>query len=60
MIEDGFYKIYVVSSVPECGIIGDNQVIDIFFAWVPEMPELYWPGVPYLGDQTEGDDDTDD
>ena len=33
---------------PESGIWGDGQVIYVHLNKLPEMPQLAWPGVPFL------------
>ncbi len=47
-IDDGFYRITVITSLPASGIIGDGQVIDMVFVKTDEKPMLRWPGVPNL------------
>jgi len=47
-LADGFYRVTVYSSVPESGIIGDDQTIYLHFERTDRMPTLKWDGVPQL------------
>lgn len=48
VLEDGFYHITLNTRKPESGIWGDGQVIYVHLNKLPEMPQLAWPGVPFL------------
>ncbi len=47
-LPDGYYHITVCTKKPESGYWGDAQIICLYFNELEEMPELIWPGVPYL------------
>lgn len=47
-VEDGFYHITLNTRKPESGIWGDRQVIFVYLNKLSQMPDLAWPGVPYL------------
>lgn len=47
-LPDGYYHITVCTKKPESGYWGDDQIICLYFNELEEMPELTWPGVPYL------------
>ena len=47
-LPDGYYHITVCTRRPESGYWGDDQMICLYFNKREEMPELIWPGVPYL------------
>jgi len=47
-LDDGFYRLVVLTKKPESGIWGDKQEIYIFFEKQSEMPQLTWEGVPDL------------
>ncbi len=45
-LENGFYNITLCGDVPSSGIIGDNQVIELFLSKVSQMPVIDSRGVP--------------
>ncbi len=45
---DGYYEMTVCTCMPESGYWGSDQTIYIYLNQVEKMPELTWPGVPYL------------
>lgn len=47
-VEDGFYHITLNTRKPESGIWGDRQVIYVYLNQLDQMPDLTWPGVPFL------------
>ena len=47
-LPDGYYHITACTRKPESGYWGDDQIICLYFNKLEEMPELTWPGVPYL------------
>lgn len=47
-LEDGFYHITLNTRKPKSGLWGDRQVIYVYLNKMPQMPELAWPGVPFL------------
>jgi hypothetical protein len=47
-LEDGFYHISLLSSVPESSIRGRNQIIQVYLQRLDRMPELSHTGVPQL------------
>ncbi|MGA9998452.1 MAG: hypothetical protein WBP93_23765 [Pyrinomonadaceae bacterium] len=47
-LEDGYYHITLHSNRPESGILGDNQIIWMYFNKLPSMPALSTQGVPTL------------
>ncbi|MHC2068522.1 hypothetical protein ACYFX5_13740 [Bremerella sp. T1] len=48
LLRDGAYRVMVCSNTPPSGQLGDNQMIDIYFQRVDELPEVSLPGAPYL------------
>jgi hypothetical protein len=49
-IPDGIYHVTVCSNVPESGVIGDGQTIQIYLQPLKEFPILKYAGVPQLCD----------
>lgn len=49
-VEDGWYRLTLASSPPPSGIVGDDQVIDIWMEPADDKPALRWEGVPSLCD----------
>lgn len=47
-IDNGYYHITLYSNIPSSGILGDDQIIWMYFNMLPDMPELYPHGVPTL------------
>lgn len=47
-MDDGFYHVTLCSDVPESGILGDNQRIDVYFQTLDTFPELAKKGIPTL------------
>lgn len=47
-LSDGFYHITLCTNIPETGVIGDNQIINIYFNKLDKMPKLKFDGVPTL------------
>lgn len=49
-LENGYYQITLFGELPESGIIGDNQVINVYLNKLQDMPELKYNGVPIYCD----------
>lgn len=49
-LENGFFHVTLLSLPPQSGVIGDNQLIDMFLHKLdtPEMPAIALSGVPNL------------
>lgn len=47
-MKNGWSRLTVCSSRPASGILGDGQVISIYFESWPDKPSLRWEGVPQL------------
>jgi hypothetical protein len=47
-LDDGIYHVTLCSSRPNTGVVGDNQVIDVYFKRLPEFPRLTKDGIPTL------------
>jgi hypothetical protein len=47
-LPSGYYLITVFSSLPASGLLGDGQVIGLFFERTDQPPDLGWQGVPDL------------
>jgi hypothetical protein len=47
-LADGYYHVTVCSDMPESGRLGDNQIIDIYFASINDLPILRWEAIPML------------
>jgi hypothetical protein len=47
-LEDGFYHVTLCSNLPESGILGDNQTIDMYLQKLDSFPKLAKQGVPTL------------
>lgn len=47
-LPDGIYHITILSNTPPSGLLGDNQVIDIYFAKQSKYPDLAKEGIPSL------------
>jgi hypothetical protein len=47
-LDDGFYHITLLSRMPPSGSLGDDQEILVYLNKLPEMPKLYYDGVPAL------------
>ncbi len=47
-VPDGFHRITILSSPPPSGILGDGQVVHLWFEPVPTKPILHYHGVPML------------
>lgn len=45
-LENGCYHITVFSDLPESGIRGDKQIINIYFNKLNEFPKIKYNGVP--------------
>ena len=45
---DGIYHVTLFTSIPPSGIIGDHQIIRVFFQKLDAMPALSKTGLPYL------------
>ncbi|MEW4455458.1 hypothetical protein AB1L30_22505 [Bremerella sp. JC817] len=48
LLEDGIYEVTITSNTPASGILGDHQVVDIYFERVESLPQLRLRGAPYL------------
>lgn len=46
--EDGWYRLTVCTTSPKSGILGDNQLVEIWMEPVSSKPALRWDGVPSL------------
>lgn len=46
IVDNGYYHISLLGNMPVSGIIGNNQVIDVYINSVPEMPKLRFEGIP--------------
>lgn len=47
-LDDGFYHVTLCSNRPPSGILGDQQVIDVYLQPLDEFPELSKEGIPTL------------
>jgi hypothetical protein len=47
-LPEGNYEVTLCSDVPKSGIIGRDQVIDIYFKRVIELPRTSFKGIPEL------------
>lgn len=47
-IDPGYYHITLCTRKPDSGILGDEQTIFVYLNQLEAMPELTWPGVPWL------------
>lgn len=47
-VENGCYEVIVCSWIPESGIRGDHQRIDMYLNQVDTLPKLRYKGVPSL------------
>lgn len=47
-LDDGFYHITLLSNMPPSGILGEDQIIQVYLQQLPEMPKLRYNGVPTL------------
>jgi hypothetical protein len=47
-LPSGIYHVTLVSDRPPSGILGDNQIIDIYFNRLPAFPPLAKEGIPTL------------
>lgn len=47
-LEDGFYHVTLCSDLPESGILGDNQEIEVYLQKLDAFPRLATQGVPTL------------
>ncbi len=47
-LDNGFYRLTLLSNDPESGILGDDQVIAVYIEHVPALPKLRYDGVPTL------------
>ena len=47
-LEDGVYHLTLCSDVPDSGLLGDSQEIEIYFNALSEFPALARQGVPSL------------
>jgi hypothetical protein len=47
-VASGYYHVTLCSSAPESGILGDEQVIDVYLNALPSLPSLKYDGVPTL------------
>jgi hypothetical protein len=53
-VADGWYRMTVFSSRPASGILGQDQVINIYLEPVANKPQLRWEGVPLLCEMDAG------
>lgn len=47
-LEDGFYHVTLCSNRPPSGMLGDNQIIDVYLQKLDTFPKLAKEGVPTL------------
>ena len=47
-LDDGIYHVTLCSDVPESGVIGDNQHIDVYLHPLNKFPRLATEGIPTL------------
>ncbi|MBK0111213.1 hypothetical protein IAE24_04555 [Delftia sp. S65] len=47
-LSNGYYHMTFLSEVPDSGVHGDNQVIDLYLQKLNGMPKLRFKGVPML------------
>lgn len=47
-LKDGYYHITLLSDDPPSGILGEDQVVQVYLQQLPEMPKLRYHGVPTL------------
>ena len=47
-IEDGIYHVTLVSNEPASGVLGDDQLIEVYFTRLQEWPALATEGIPTL------------
>lgn len=45
-LDNGFYHVTLCGDMPESGVLGDEQVINMYFNKVDSMPDLMYNGVP--------------
>lgn len=45
-VENGYYLITLCGNTPASGIVGDDQLINIYLTKMESMPELNFTGVP--------------
>jgi hypothetical protein len=50
VMDDGIYHVTLCSNLPVSGILGDNQVINMFFQKLDTFPNLAKQGIPTLCD----------
>jgi len=48
ILDDGYYHVTLCSNRPPSGILGDNQVIDVYMQKLDRFPELLKEGIPSL------------
>lgn len=53
-VDSGSYCVTIGSRPPESGVIGDHQEIVMCVERMPEIPQLTWQGVPFLGEEPAG------
>jgi hypothetical protein len=47
-LDDGIYHVTLVSDEPASGVLGDDQVIEVYFTRLGEWPRLATEGIPTL------------
>ncbi len=47
-LDDGFYHVTLCSNPPASGILGDDQVVQMYFNKLAEFPKLAKQGIPSL------------
>lgn len=47
-LEDGFYHVTLCSDVPDSGILGDGQEINVYLQKLDALPDLSTHGIPTL------------
>lgn len=47
-LDDGIYHVTLCSDVPESGVLGDRQIIEMYFQKLDAFPRLSTQGIPTL------------
>lgn len=47
-LEDGYYHVTLISNLPDSGMLGDDQKIDVFLQKLESFPPLSTKGIPTL------------
>lgn len=46
LLDDGYYHVTLFGGMPDSGILGDNQTINIYLQKLDAMPDIKYNGVP--------------